>query len=279
MSKVFGNLIIIGGAEDKKSECEILKEVIKKTNENGGPLLLIAAATDYPDEVREIYSETFKRLGFDNFKFIDIKDRTGANDRDYAKQIEECGSIFFTGGDQLKITSLIGGTKVYESLKRAYDKGILIVGTSAGASCICSTMIVSGKEEDSPKKCTIKMAPGLDLIQNVIIDQHFAQRGRIGRLFNAVAQNPESLGIGIDENTAVVMEGTSIIRVIGEGAATIVDGKGITCSNISELNPDETLAITDIRVHILPRGYQYDIEYRVPKLAKCDKEETDEDNR
>jgi len=279
MSRVFGNLIIIGGAEDKKSECEILKEVINKTNKRGGPLLLIAAATDYPDEVRETYSETFKRLRFDNYKFIDIKDRTGANDRDYARQIEECGSIFFTGGDQLKITSLIGGTKVYESLKRAYDKGILIVGTSAGASCICSTMIVSGKEEDSPRKCTIKMAPGLDLIQNVIIDQHFAQRGRIGRLFNAVAQNPESLGIGIDENTAVVMEGSSIIRVIGDGAVTIVDGKGITCSNISELKPDETLAITDIKVHILPRGYQYDIEYRIPKLAKCDKEETDENNR
>lgn len=280
MENFYGNLVIIGGAEDKEKECEILKEVITKTEKRGGaPLILIATATEYPEQVRDTYSTTFRRLHFNNFKFIDIKDRISANNSDYGRQIEECGSIFFTGGDQLKITSVIGGTGVEESLKSAYRKGVLIAGTSAGASCICSTMMVSGKEEDSPKKCTIKMAPGLGLINGVLIDQHFAQRGRIGRLLNAVAQNPETIGIGIDENTAIVMEGTGILKVIGSGAVTIVDGKGITLSNISELNPDETLAITDIKIHILPRGYKYDVKNRQPMLAKDNKEDIDENNR
>lgn len=279
MDKYYGNMIIIGGAEDKKSECEILKEVIKFNKKHDGPLLIIATATDYPTEVRGVYNTVFKKLGFHDFKFIDIQDRHGANDCDYAQQIENAGSVFFTGGDQLKITSLLGGTKVYEGLKNAYMSGIPIIGTSAGASCICSTMIVSGKEDDSPRKCTIKMAPGLDLIDGVIIDQHFAQRGRIGRLMNAVAQNPESLGIGIDENTAIIMEGTSVIRVIGTGAATILDGKDITCSNVSELNPDEALAITDMKLHVLPRGYKYDTKDRRPLFLDNHKEDTNDSNR
>ena len=264
----FGNLIIIGGAEDKKNECEILKKVVQRSMQKIGPLVLLTAATDLPEEVGKDYIDTFNKLGCSNVEVVDIKNREDVSNSDYCNLIENCSCIFFTGGDQLKITSLIGGTRLYDSLKKAFNKGTLIVGTSAGASCLCSTMIVSGTDEDSPKKCTIKMSPGLDLIRGVLIDQHFAQRGRIGRLLNAVAQNPGILGIGIDENTAIGFEGSGIFTVLGSGGVTVVDGRTITYTNVSELSPDEILAITDIRIHILPKGYGYNINSNLTILKK-----------
>lgn len=264
----FGNLIIIGGAEDKKNECEILKEVVQKSTNKNGPLVLLTAATDLPEEVGRDYRDTFNKLGYSNVEIVDIKNREDVTNPDYCKLLENCSCIFFTGGDQLKITSLIGGTRLYNSLKNAFSSGTLIVGTSAGASCLCSTMIVSGIDEDSPKKCTIKMAPGLDIIRGVLIDQHFAQRGRIGRLLNAVAQNPGILGIGIDENTAIGFEGSGIFTILGSGAVTVVDGRNITYTNVSELSPDEILAITDIKIHILPKGYGYNLDNNLTILKK-----------
>jgi cyanophycinase len=255
----FGNMIIIGGAEDKKDQCEILKHVINKINDKSGPLLLLTAATNMPEEVGNDYRNVFKRLGYDRLQQIDIKDRSDVENEHFCNMLENCSCIFFTGGDQLKITSLLGGTILYKSIKKAYEAGILFVGTSAGASCLCSTMIVSGIEEEAPRKCTIKMSPGLDIIQGVLIDQHFSQRGRIGRLLNAVAQNPGILGIGIDENTAVVFEQDSSFKILGSGAVTIIDGRGITYTNVSELAPDEILAITDIKMHILPKNCGYDV--------------------
>lgn len=278
MDENFGNLIIIGGAEDKKNECEILKEVAKKSSKQEGPLIVLTAATDYPEEVGATYISTFKRLNFNDVRVVDIKNREDANRPDYGNEIMDSSCIFFTGGDQLKITSLIGGTYLLNSLQSAYRKGTLIVGTSAGASCLCSTMIVSGKDDDSPRKCTIKMAPGLDIIRGVLIDQHFAQRGRIGRLLNAVAQNPEILGIGIDENTAIEIEGKGTFKVIGTGAVTVADGKMLSYTNVSELSPDESLAITDIRLHILPKGYKYNMIDRVPMLRKKNEEDKNENS-
>lgn len=264
MDEFTGNLVIIGGAEDKETKCEILKFIIQKVKNKGGKLIIMTTATNFPEETKNIYTNTFEKLNFKDYDFISFKDRDDANNIEIANMIEDCGGIFFTGGDQLKITSLIGGTRLYDSLMNAYRNGTLIAGTSAGASCVCSTMIVSGKEEDSPKKCTIKMAPGLGFIDGVLIDQHFSQRGRIGRLLNAVAQNPESIGIGIDENTALVVEGESCFKVIGDGAVTVVDGKNISHTNVSELNPNEVLAITNIKLHVLPRGYRYDLKSRMP---------------
>lgn len=278
MEQYFGNLIIIGGAEDKKEKCEILKEVVKKTKEKDGYLVVLTVATDYPEEVGATYKNTFKKLNLSDVKVVHIRDREEANEEDNARAVEEAASIFFTGGDQLKITSLVGGTPIYESLKKAYINGVLIVGTSAGASCVCSTMVVSGVDDEAPSRCTIKMSPGLDIIRGVLIDQHFAQRGRIGRLLSAVAQNPEILGIGIDENTAIVFEGSGQFRVVGSGAITIADGNHITHTNASEQDPNEILAITNIKLHILPKEYKYDVINRIPILKDKHEEDNHENN-
>ncbi len=258
-----GRLIIIGGAEDKQGECEILREVAKAAGGQRGKIVIVTTATQKPLPAGRMYSEIFARLGVGSVATINIENRQDAGQSEFQKTLEGATCIFFTGGDQLRITSILGGTAMGIQLKQLFGSGITIVGTSAGASAMSSTMIVAGEEEDSPRKCTVKMAPGLDLLDGCVIDQHFAQRGRIGRLMCAVAQNPHVLGIGIDEDTAVVVEG-SRFKVVGSRAVTVVDGSSLSFSNVSETKPDHPLALMNMIVHVLPRGYGFDLEQRKP---------------
>jgi cyanophycinase len=169
------------------------------------------------------------------------------------------GGIFFTGGDQLRITSLLGGTEVDFALHEAYRKGTVIAGTSAGASVMSATMIIGGDEDSSPYQGSISMGPGMGLVHQVVIDQHFAQRGRLGRLVSAVAQQPAILGIGIDEDTAVIINSKNCMKVIGSQTVTVVDGNRCEHTNVSEAKPEQALALTAITVHILPGGYGFDL--------------------
>jgi cyanophycinase len=164
-----------------------------------------------------------------------------------------------TGGDQLRLTSILGGTRAGEELKNVYAQGGVVMGTSAGASVMSATMIVKGDDNEPAKKCTLKMAPGLGLVGGVIIDQHFDQRGRFGRLLCGVAENPDAIGIGIDEDTAVRLYPDRHFEVLGTNAVTVIDGTTIKSSNVSELQQNEILAITGVTVHILPQGYGYDL--------------------
>ena len=172
--------------------------------------------------------------------------------------------MFFTGGDQLRITSMIGGTPIYNAIKELCDNGGLIAGTSAGASVMSDTMIVQGEDDESPHKCTLKMSPGLGLVNNIIIDQHFAQRGRIGRLLTAIAQNPEVLGIGIDEDTAIIVSDKGVAEVIGSGAVYFVDGSSIIYSNVSEQYSNEVLSMFNVKLHVLKEGNRFNLLKKVP---------------
>jgi len=258
-----GRLIIIGGAEDKQGECQVLREVARAAGAPKGNLVIITTATQRPRETGNMYVEIFKGLGVDSVEVINIESRRDAGRQMFVKTVEKAGCVFFTGGDQLRITSILGGTAMGDKLKQLYYSGVTIAGTSAGASAMSSTMIITGNEEDSPRKCTVKMAPGLDLMKGCVIDQHFAQRGRIGRLLCAVAQNPHVLGIGIDEDTAVVVEGNKF-RIAGSQAVTVVDGSHLSFSNVSESKPDDPLALMDIVLHVLTRGYGFDLVNRKP---------------
>lgn len=258
-----GRLIIIGGAEDKNGECRVLKEVAEAADASRGGLVIITTATQKPREAGDMYTEIFKDLGVENVQAINIDNRQDAGNKTLIRAVEKAACIFFTGGDQLRITSILGGTAMDNKLKQLYHSGVTIAGTSAGASAMSSTMIITGNEEDSPRKCTVKMAPGLDLLKGCVIDQHFAQRGRIGRLLCAVAQNPHVLGIGIDEDTAVVVKGDRF-WITGSQAVTVVDGRLLSSSNVSETRPDEPLALTDIILHVLPSGYGFDLASKKP---------------
>jgi len=259
-----GNLIIIGGAEDKEGKKEILTRVCNSIDKSKDMLLIATIATEYPKEAAIKYKAVFGELKVKNIKVLDISERRDAFEEANVNLIKEASLIFFTGGDQLRITSLIGGTLIYDALKEACSRGAFIVGTSAGASVMSDTMIVQGKDDDSPRKCTLKMSPGLGLIKDVIIDQHFAQRGRIGRLLTGIAQNPEILGIGIDENTGIIVNRSGIIEVIGEGAVYFIDGSSITYTNVSELYSDEILSMHNVKLHILTDKNKFDLIKKLP---------------
>ena len=258
------NLIIIGGAEDKEGKKEILKKVCDSINKDEDMLLVATIATEYPKEAASKYKKVFSELNVKNIKILEIGERMHAFDEKNINLINEASLIFFTGGDQLRITSLIGGTPIYDALKKSVESGTFIVGTSAGASVMSDTMIVQGEDDDSPRKCTLKMAPGLGFIKDVIVDQHFAQRGRIGRLLAGIAQNPEVLGIGIDENTAITVNKEGIIEVIGESAVYFIDGTTITYTNVSELHGDEILSMHNIKLHVLTSGEKFNLIKRLP---------------
>jgi cyanophycinase len=258
-----GNLIIIGGAEDKTGAMEILTATAKECGGPRGLMVILTTASEHPAESGETYRAIFQKLGVGTIEALNIETRIQADSAAAADLISRATGVFFTGGDQLRITSILGGTKSYQALHAAYHKGALIAGTSAGASVITSTMIVGGPSSDPARKCTLKMAPGLGLLEQVIVDQHFAQRGRLGRLLCGVAENPHTLGIGIDEDTAIHVFPDSKFDVLGANAVTVIDGATISHSNVSELSPNETLAIAQVTIHILPRGYGYDMQNRL----------------
>lgn len=274
-TNVKGNLIIIGGAEDKKGEKKILKyvsEIVKKVK---GLLVIATVATERPKLVGDEYTKIFKELGVDSIKVLNVTTRDDCYLEENINLVKEAVLVFFTGGDQLRITSLLGGTPIYDEMEKACTEGCYFVGTSAGASVMSGTMIVGGESEESPRKCTLKMAPGLGFLENVIIDQHFAQRGRIGRLLAGISQNPEILGIGIDEDTAIVIDTDCILQVIGSGAVYITDGRDITYTNVSEQYQDETLSMFNVRLHVLTPGKKFNLISKVPFEEERNK---DEDN-
>lgn len=253
-----GYLLIIGGAEDKHGKRSILTQAADMVRKDE-VLTIITTATNYPEEVGQEYKDVFYNLGVDHINILNIDTRDDANSDKACDVIRESKCIFFTGGDQLRITSILGGTKANSELQRLYRNGGFIMGTSAGASVMSSTMIVQGNDNEPARKCTLKMAPGLGLIDNCIIDQHFDQRGRFGRLMCGIAENPNVVGIGIDEDTAIKVYPDIHFEVIGENSVTVIDGSTIQSSNVAELEPNELLAIVGVSVHILPSGYGYDM--------------------
>ncbi len=263
-----GILVIIGGAEDKSNDCDILKRTAELAGGKDGKIIVLTVATDYPSQVGKEYKNLFSKIGVCNIDTLHIETREDSNDPERQQRLNGATCLFFTGGDQLKITSLIGGTAIEKLIKDGFSSGLVIAGTSAGASVMSETMITSGVDDEAPKRCTVKMAPGLGLIRGVVIDQHFAQRGRIGRLLAAVAQNPNVLGIGLDEDTAIIVKPNNTFEVIGSNAVTILDGIHSNYSNVSESRPDDILAMTDITLHILPQNHEFDLSNRVPILRR-----------
>jgi len=264
VDEIKGMLMVIGGAEDKENECVILRRFVKLCE--GGKIIVMTSATDEPEGVGKKYFNLFKRIGAAGVDILDIPDRSTANLDVTVSKLQEGRGVFFTGGDQLRITGTLGGTKVDRALHSLYERGAVIAGTSAGASVMSSTMIVGGPNDETPKKDSLSMAPGMALIEDVVIDQHFAQRGRIGRLLSVVAQNPHYLGIGIDEDTAILINSSKCFSVLGSQTVTIVNGEGISFSNVSETGPKHPVAINDVILHVLPQGFGFDLGTRRPLI-------------
>ncbi|ACO47796.1 cyanophycinase [Deinococcus deserti] len=258
-----GTLVIIGGHEDKEDSREILKEVARLSG--GGKLVIATVASHTREGYFESYQKGFEGLDVSELVELYLDERSDASKTSALDKLQGATGVLFSGGDQLRITSLIADTPVEKCLREIYLEGGVIAGTSAGASMMCETMLVKGRSEETYRVGELQMAPGLGLIRGVIIDQHFAERGRMGRLLGAVAQNPRVLGIGIDEDTAIVVRG-DCFTVIGSGGVYVADGSGVTHSNVAEARTGETLSIHDVRLHVLAAGDTYDLRAREPGL-------------
>ncbi|HAX76248.1 MAG TPA: cyanophycinase [Cyanobacteria bacterium UBA11372] len=262
-----GQLLIIGGAEEKEGECRILREFVRRAGGTKARIAIMTAATSLPREVGDDYTRIFQRLGAEEVKVINTEYREDADKPEYLEFIEQATGVFFTGGDQARIITLIKGTKLDAAIHRRYAEGIVVAGTSAGAAMMPDVMIIEGDSETNPRADTVAMGPGMGFLPGIVVDQHFSQRGRLGRLISALVQQPAVLGIGIDENTAVAVNGNKF-EVIGAGSVTVVDESEVTHSNADEVLKDEAMAICGARLHILPHGYGFDLEKRKPILDR-----------
>lgn len=263
LSEARGRLVVIGGAEDREGECLILREFIRLAKGGKARVVVMTVASDHPEEVGADYRKVFKRLGAADVKVVDVSRREDTESTKAMNAIEEATGLFFTGGDQLHITALLGGTEMDRLIKERHGKGLLLGGTSAGAAMMSNSMMLGGDSETNPRFGCAEIGPGMDFIMGTLIDTHFSQRGRHGRLITATAHYPQDMGIGIDEDTAMVVDGDEF-EVIGSGAVTIIDAGGITHTNLHELRKNEGLELHNVRVHILPRGARFSLTERKP---------------
>jgi cyanophycinase len=257
-----GTLIAIGGHEDKEGERTILKEVARRTR--GGALVLATVASHEPEGYAEAYEKAFEGLGVGEIRELYVHERHETGDPEKLRVFDGASCVFFTGGDQLRISSQIGDTPIEACVREILAQGGLVAGTSAGAAMMSETMLVRGSSQESYRIGDLHMAPGLGLVRDMIIDQHFAERGRIGRLLGAVAHNPRVLGVGLDEDTAAIIQGGSL-KVIGRAAVYVVDGTEVTHSNVAEAEADYALSMHGVRLHVLTEGDSFDLETRKPK--------------
>lgn len=278
MTYPLGHLVAVGGAEDKGTDLEkgilqrnrlnffelgILKNIVSLIGADGPSVEVITTASSIPDEVAQNYKDAFEKLGCMNVGHMRIRNREDAALPEYLERLKACNCIMFSGGNQLRLSSIFGGTDFLDLLKQRYQQGnFLIAGTSAGAMAMSNTMIYEGSAAIANLKGEVKITTGLGLMQNVIIDTHFDQRGRFNRLAQAVAAQPGAIGIGLGEDTGVIVSQGHELKAIGSGSVVIIDGKNIEYNNIADIDFGMPISVENIIVHIMSKGDTYNLETR-----------------
>lgn len=261
-----GHVIVIGGAEDKVGERAILSRFIALAGGTDARIAVISSASSMGPLAGQMYRKVFTELGAHEVNTIHALTRAQANDDHAARMVRDATGVFMTGGNQLRLSSTIGGTNLAQAILERHRHGSVIAGTSAGASAMSSHMVAFGASGSSPKQRMVQMAAGLGLLTGVIIDQHFQQRNRLGRLLAIIAQNPSLLGLGIDEDTAGVVGPDHVLEVIGRRSITIIDGAG-SDTDAWEVRAHKPLMISNVVLHSLPGGYRFDLARRVRVAA------------
>ena len=269
-----GKLIIIGGAEDKGLPTDtsngddftkngILKRIIEESaHKNQSRIEIVATASKEPDEIGADYIKAFAKLNAKNTGILDITTRPDASDAKILKRLEAADVLFFTGGNQLRLTHLLGGSPFFESmLEKLKKEPFLYAGTSAGAAAVSEAMIIEGSSENAILKGEIKTAAGFGLLPNIVFDTHFMNRGRIGRLFQIILSNPEILGVGIEENTGLMIANNKM-EAIGPGMTILLDGRTITGSNLLEIREGAPLSIQNLTLHVMSKTDVFDLKTR-----------------
>lgn len=260
-----GHLLVIGGAEDKYNERRILKKFLSLAGGDKAEILIVPVASDYPEFAADVYVQAFRNLGVANPRVLRATSRQDVFQADADALLDGVTGVFISGGDQMRLVSILGGTKFAQKLRdMVSETDIVLAGTSAGAAGMSTAMIVRGDSAPHPHKNSVRLSPGLGFLKNIIIDQHFTERGRISRLITAVSYNPYNLGIGIDENTAIILDKDGVLEVFGQGAVTIVDGSQITYNEIAEVDDFESFSVCGVQMHIIGDGLMYDYFARNP---------------
>lgn len=278
MAYPLGHLVAVGGAEDKGTDLEkgilernrlnffelgILKSIVNLISAENPRVEVVTTASSIPDEVGENYLSAFEKLGCTNVGHMRIRTREDASLPEHLERLTACNCVMLSGGNQLRLSSIFGGTDFLDILKKRYEAGDLqIAGTSAGAMAMSNTMIYEGNAATANLKGEVKITTGLGLLQNVIIDTHFDKRGRFNRLAQAVAAQPGAIGIGLGEDTGVIVSHGHELKAIGSGSVVIIDGKNIEHNNIADIAFGKPISVENITVHIMSGGDGYDLETR-----------------
>lgn len=272
-----GILIAVGGAEDKGSEEEkerqnsldffkegILNQIVELAGRKSEPKIeVVTAASSIPDEVAQAYKKAFRKLGCVEIGHLKITRREEADSKKVLERLEKCNCILFSGGDQLRLCSVLGGTEFADILHERFEtEPFVIAGTSAGAAAMSNTMICGGDETKAYLKGKVELSIGLGFLREVIIDTHFDARGRFGRLVQAIAAQPGAVGIGLDEDTGVVIERGTKMRAIGSSSVVVVDGCNIAHNNIADIRSGMPLSVSNLAVHIMTHSDVFDINTR-----------------
>jgi cyanophycinase len=260
-----GHLLVIGGAEDKYNERRILKKFLELAGGEKSEILIVPVASDFPEFAADVYTQAFRNLGVANPRVLRATSRQDVFQADPDVLLDGVSGVFMTGGDQMRLVSILGGTRFADKLRHLVrTTDMVLAGTSAGAAGMSTSMIVRGESTSHPHKNSVRLSPGLGFLKNIIIDQHFTERGRISRLITAVSFNPYNLGVGIDENTAIILNDKGVMEVYGQGSVTIVDGSAITYNEIAEVGDNQEFSVCGVQLHVLRDGLIYDFLNRHP---------------
>jgi cyanophycinase len=256
-----GWIVPIGGGEEKEHDPKILQRFVELCGGEEADIVVLPTASRLADTGAR-YEKIFSGLGATRVESVDFAERSDCEDPDRLRRIGEATGIFFTGGNQLSLSTILGGTSVARLVRIRNAQGVHVAGTSAGASFISEHMIAFGEEGASPIAGSVRLAPGLGLTNRVIIDQHFRQRDRIGRLLTAMAYNPFAVGVGLDEDTAAFIRPDNVLEVEGSGGITLIDASGIQFSNMDLVDEGEPVCMLGVGLHLLVAGASFDLSRR-----------------
>ena len=259
-----GFVIPIGGAEEKLNDPVILTRFVEICGNENARIAIIPTASQL-DDTGPNYEKVFKDLGAGEAISLPLNTREEAQQESVLETLQSCNGIFITGGNQLRLSTILGGTPIAQAIRRLNASGVHLAGTSAGAAIIPEHMIAGGSKGALPTQQGVTFAPGLGLLNKVIIDQHFSQRNRLGRLLSAVSYNPFASGLGICEDTAAFIGPDNVLKVMGNGSITVIDPSGLEHSSMAEASRGDSLTLLGIRMHILSEGASYNIETREAK--------------
>ncbi|PRP92454.1 Cyanophycinase [Enhygromyxa salina] len=257
-----GYIVPVGGAEDKDSDPIILRRFVEISGADEARIAVIPTASRL-DDTGARYERIFGDLGAGDARVLDYKRRVDADNPEWLAYLRGATGVFLTGGNQLRISTILGGTDVARAIRTANARGVAVGGTSAGAAILSEHMIAFGKSGATPRAGMVSLAPGFGLTNRVVIDQHFRQRDRIGRLLAALAYNPFAVGIGLDEDTAAFIDGDDRLEVIGSGAITVIDASKLEHSSMGAAAAGDSICMTGIKLHILNGGSRFDLHARV----------------